>query len=131
MSVVLVKDGKTVYYRTFGVRNFYTGEPVTRETLFEACSITKIVFAFLVNKMADRGEIDLDKPLCEYLPFVAMEHDPRHRKITARHCLAHRSGFPNWASNNDDGKLDIKAHPGTKFGYSGEGFEYVTAANLV
>jgi CubicO group peptidase (beta-lactamase class C family) len=39
--------------------------------------------------------------------------------------LCHQTGFPNWAAENNDGKLDIKFTPGTGFGYSGEGFEYL------
>lgn len=125
VSIALIHDGKVVYHRVAGVRNGYTGEPVTKSTLFEAASITKIVFAFAVNRLAERGVIDLDRPLHEYLPFKEIEHDKRYLKITARHCLSHQTGFPNWAYNNDDGKIDIKFYPGIKHGYSGEGFEYL------
>jgi len=125
ISLALVHDGKLVYHKVHGVKNYYTQEPVTKDTLFEAASITKIVFAFAVNRLAERGEIDLDKPLYQYLPFEEMAHDERYKKITARMCLSHQTGFPNWAYVNDDGKLDIKFYPGIKFGYSGEGFEYL------
>jgi len=124
-SIALVKDQKLIYHRSFGLSNAYTEEPVTDNTLFEAASITKIVFAFAVNRLAERGLIDLDKPLYEYLPFEQIAHDERYKKITARHALSHQTGFPNWAFFNDDGKLDIKFYPGIKFGYSGEGFEYL------
>ena len=125
LSIALVKDRELVYHGTFGVKNALTEEPVTGDTLFEACSITKIVFAFAVNRMAERGEIDLDRPLHEYLPFEDIAHDARYKKITARHVLTHRTGFPNWRADNEDGRLDIKFEPGSDFGYSGEGFEYL------
>ncbi len=125
VSVALVKDSQLVYHRALGLKNTYSAEPVTGETLFEAASITKIVFAFAVNRMAQRGEIDLDKPLYLYLPFEDIAHDERYKKITARHVLSHQSGFPNWRWFNEDGKLDIKFYPGIKYGYSGEGFEYL------
>ena len=124
-SVVLIKDRQLVYSNVYGVSNNYTGTKVTSETLFEAASITKAVFAFAVNRLAEQGVIDLDKPLFEYLPFEAIAHDERYKKITARLVLSHQTGFPNWAWMNDDGKLDIKFYPGIKFGYSGEGFEYL------
>ncbi len=125
LSVALVDDAELVYCKTFGVKNAYTEEPVTEDTLFEAGSITKIVFAFAVNRLAERGVIDLDKPLYQYLPFEEIAHDERYKTITARHVLTHQTGFPNWARYNPDGKLDIKFLPGTQFGYSGEGFEYL------
>ncbi|MEM1089113.1 MAG: serine hydrolase domain-containing protein, partial [Pseudomonadota bacterium] len=72
-----------------------------------------------------RGVIDLDKPLYEYLPFEDIAHDKRYQKITGRMALSHQTGFPNWRWANDDGKIDIKFYPGIKYGYSGEGFEYL------
>jgi CubicO group peptidase (beta-lactamase class C family) len=124
-SVALVKGSELAYHNVFGVKNNYTQEPVTESTLFEGASITKAVFAFAVNRLAERGEIDLDKPLYEYLPFEAIAHDERYKKITGRHALSHQTGFPNWAWQNEDNKLDIKFYPGIKYGYSGEGFEYL------
>ena len=125
VSVALVKDAELVYHRTFGTQNAYSGEPVRDDTLFEAASVTKIAFAFVVNRMAERGEIDMDKPLYQYLPFEDIAHDERYKKITARYVLSHQTGFPNWRWQNDDGLLDIKFYPGIKYGYSGEGFEYL------
>ncbi|MEM9385681.1 MAG: serine hydrolase [Pseudomonadota bacterium] len=125
VSVALVKDGAVAYQRTLGLANAYTGDSVTDATLFEAASITKIVFAFAVNRMAERGDIDLDRPLHEYLPFEEIADDPRHRKITARHVLSHQTGFPNWRWSTVDGRMHINFHPGTRYGYSGEGFEYL------
>lgn len=124
-SIAVIKDGKVAYNKVFGYKNLYTKEPVTKDTLFEAASITKAVFAVAVNSLAQKGEIDLDKPLYQYLPFEAIAHDERYKKITARHVLSHQTGFPNWAWMNDDNKIDIKFYPGIKFGYSGEGFEYL------
>jgi CubicO group peptidase (beta-lactamase class C family) len=125
VSFALIKDGRLVYHKTYGVRNSMTGDKVEDQTLFEAASITKPVFAFAVERLADRGVIDLDKPLYEYLPYKDIEQDDRYKLITARHVLTHRTGFPNWRSMNPDNKLNIKFTPGTSFGYSGEGFEYL------
>ncbi len=125
LSLALVKDGKLRFHNTYGVRNAYSGAPVVEDTLFEAASITKAVFAFAVNRLAERGVIDLDKPLYQYLPFEDIAHDKRYQKITGRMALSHQTGFPNWRWNNDDGKIDIKFYPGIKYGYSGEGFEYL------
>ena len=125
VSLALVKDGKVVYHKTYGVINTMTGEKVGDNTLFEAASITKPVFAFAVQRLAEKSVIDLDKPLYLYLPYKDIENDERYKLITARHVLTHRTGFPNWRWMNQDGKLNIKFTPGTDYNYSGEGFEYL------
>jgi CubicO group peptidase (beta-lactamase class C family) len=125
VSLALISNGKVIYHRTYGVKNAYTGEPVTDSTLFEAASVTKTVFAFAVNSLAEKGVIDLDKPLYSYLPFDEIAYDDRYKLITARHVLCHQTGLPNWAYNEPDGKLRLKFTPGTGYGYSGEGFEYL------
>ena len=125
VSLALIKDGKLVYYKTYGVKNTFTKEPVDSNTLFEAASVTKPVFSFAVQRLAERGVIDLDKPLYLYLPSPDIAYDERYKLMTARHVLTHRTGFPNWRYMNPDGKLDLKFTPGTGYGYSGEGFEYL------
>ncbi len=125
LSIAVIKDGKVVYCKAFGLKNTTTTEPVTEATLFEACSLTKPVFALAVNRLAERGIVDLDKSLYEYHPesshVADVRADERLRMITARHVLAHRTGFPNWRGD----KLTIDFTPGSQFGYSGEGFEYL------
>jgi len=125
VSLALIKDGKLVYHKTYGVRNTMTQQAVDGNTLFEAASITKPVFAFAVQRLAERGVIDLNKPLYEYLPYKDIEQDERYKLITAKHVLTHRTGFPNWRWMNPDGKLNIRFTPGTAYNYSGEGFEYL------
>ena len=125
VSLALIKDGKVIYHRAYGVTNSMTGEKVNDLTLYEAASITKPVFAFAVQRLAERGVIDLDKPLYLYLPYEDIAYDDRYKLMTARHVLTHRTGFPNWRSMNEDGKLNLKFTPGTGYGYSGEGFEYL------
>ena len=121
VSLGLIENGKLTYHKTYGVKNVFTQASVEKETLFEAASITKPVFGFAVCRLADRGIIDLDQPLYTYLPFEEIAYDERYKKITARHVLSHQTGFPNWR----DGEMKIEFEPGTQFGYSGEGFEYL------
>ena len=125
VSLALIKDGKLVYHKTYGVKNTFTKEPVDSNTLFEAASVTKPVFSFAVQRLAERGVIDLDKPLYLYLPYPDIAYDDRYKLMTARHVLTHRTGVPNWRWMNADGKLDLKFTPGTSYNYSGEGFEYL------
>jgi CubicO group peptidase (beta-lactamase class C family) len=121
ISVAVIKDSKVVYHRGFGVKNTATREPVTDDTVFEAASMTKPVFAYSVLRLVDRGILKLDTPLYTYLPYEDIAHDDRYKLITARMVLTHRTGFPNWRT----GRLEIKFTPGTEVSYSGEGFVYL------
>lgn len=118
VSLAIIHNGKLSYYQTYGVKSTRDNEPVSEETLFEAASITKPVFGFVVLRLAEKGIIDLDKPLFEYLPFEALEVTPEYKLMTARHVLIHRSGLPNWG-------VPLENTPGEQYGYSGEGFEYL------
>jgi CubicO group peptidase (beta-lactamase class C family)/predicted alpha/beta superfamily hydrolase len=129
LSFALINDGQIVYHRTLGVTNVETNQRLSNETIFDAASMTKTPFAFLVMKMAEKGILDLDKPLFTYLPYPDIAQDERYKLITARMVLSHTTGFPNWRFFNKDGKLDIKFTPGTQFLYSGEGYEYL--ANVI
>jgi len=129
LSIAVINDAHVVYYRTLGVTNVDTKEKVTENTLFDAGSMSKTPFAFLVMKMVEQGTLSLDQPLYTYLPNPDIAYDERYKLITARMILCHTSGLPNWRFLNKDGKLDIKFMPGTQYLYSGEGFEYL--ANVV
>ena len=121
ISIAVIKDSRVVYHRGFGVKNAATREPATDDTVFEAASMTKPVFAYTVLRLVDRGLLELDTPLYTYLPYEDIAHDDRYKLITARMVLTHRTGFPNWRT----GKLEIKFTPGTEVSYSGEGFVYL------
>ncbi len=121
MSIALIRDGKTTWLGAFGVKDKKTGEPVRRDTVFEAASLSKPVFTYGVLKLVDQEKLDLDAPLSSYLakPYVP---DQRISKITARLVLSHRTGFPNW---RDSDSLPIYFPPGERFSYSGEGYIYL------
>ncbi|MHC5538031.1 serine hydrolase [Singulisphaera rosea] len=121
ISVAVIKDFKVIYHHGFGVKNTTTREPVTDDTVFEAASMTKPVLSYMVLRLVDRGVLDLETPLYTYLPCEDLAHDDRHKRITARMVLTHRTGLPNWRS----GKLGFKVMPGSEFTYSGEGFVYL------
>ena len=123
LSIAWVADGEVAWARGFGVRNADTDEPVDESTVFEAASLTKPVVAYAVLQMIDRGELDLDRPLAEYMPYEDIAYDDRYTRITARMVLSHTPGFPNWRPRG--GKLELRFDPGERFSYSGEGFVYL------
>ncbi|MFY9554307.1 MAG: serine hydrolase [Blastocatellia bacterium] len=124
LSIALIRDGAIAWQHGFGVMDSTTKQPVTANTVYEAASLSKPVFAYAVLKLRDAGKIDLDKPLNEYLPGnYDVGPDARLGQITARRVLVHTTGFPNWRS---DATLKIFFTPGEKFSYSGEGFVYLS-----
>lgn len=125
LSIALIHQGKLVWHKGFGVKNVQTKEPVADNTVFEAASLSKPVFAYAVLRLVDEGKIDLDVPLTKYLPGnYDVGDDARINQITARHVLSHRPGFPNWRRGSNP--LPIHFTPGERFSYSGEGFVYLS-----
>jgi CubicO group peptidase (beta-lactamase class C family) len=131
LSIAIINDDKIVYHTALGVKNNETQVKVNDSTIFDAASMSKTVFSFIAMKMVDDGLIELDKPLYTYMEYPDIAYDERYKLITARMVLSHTSGFPNWrfldqkGNYNPDGKLTIQFEPGTKFQYSGEGYEYL------
>ncbi|MEM1260425.1 MAG: serine hydrolase [Bacteroidota bacterium] len=107
------------YNAQYGVKNNFTKEPVDESTLFEVASITKPVFAFAVLRLYERGIIDLDKPLVEYLPWSEVQNQEWAKLLTARMVLSHQTGLPNW------GDMQFYHAPGTAFSYSGSAYQYL------
>lgn len=127
VSIALLRDKKIVFSRNFGVRDSRTYLPVTDETMFEACSMSKPVFAYIVLRLAEQKKIDLDLPLYNYLDEHFYGVDSIYKRITARMVLSHTSGLPNWRKGEEEreGPLPVYFKPGERFSYSGEGFYYL------
>jgi CubicO group peptidase (beta-lactamase class C family) len=126
LSIALIRDAELVWHKGFGVRNTATKSPVTDDTVFEAASLSKPVFAYAVLKLVDSGDLDLDTPFTKYLPgSYDVGDDLRLSQITARHVLSHTTGFPNWRPRGDT-TLKIHFTPGERFSYSGEGYVYLS-----
>ena len=134
LTIAVVRDGKLLWTKGFGVKSTKTNEPVTEDTIFEAASLTKPFFAYAAMKMVESGELSLDRPLCEYLPREKIEQGLGHsldlegfrgdwlRKITARMVLSHSSGLPH----GERGKpFPIFFEPGTRYRYSADGYFYL------
>lgn len=110
---------------TSGVASRSSAEPVIPQTVFQAASLSKPVVAHAALQLADKGLLDLDKPLSHIIaPLIP--GDPASAAITARHVLSHRTGLPNWRRK----ELPLRSYftPGSRFSYSGEGFVYLQAA---
>jgi CubicO group peptidase (beta-lactamase class C family) len=118
LTVAVIEEGHIAWTGAFGVRSTDTDEPVDELTMFEAASMTKPVTAYVAALMIDRGELEIDRPLAEYLRDDRFEDAERYEALTARHVMTHTTGLPNWGAV-------FEADPGERFGYSGEGFAYL------
>ena len=126
ISLTIIRDGKIFLTKSFGVQDTKTKEPVTKNTIFQAASLSKPVFTYAVLKLIEKGLINLDKPLFEYVTASYIQEifsetickNNQFKEITTRMILSHSCGFPNWRQGN----LEIRFKPGSKFSYSGEGF---------
>jgi CubicO group peptidase (beta-lactamase class C family) len=63
VSLVLIRDGAIAWRRVFGVTDASTKRPVDTETIFEAASMSKPVFAYAVLKLCEKKVLALDTPL--------------------------------------------------------------------
>jgi serine-type D-Ala-D-Ala carboxypeptidase/endopeptidase len=140
LAITVFNNNEPVYKKTFGYKRFDQKAPINNNTNFYGASLSKAVFAVFVMKLVEEGKLDLDKPLYEYLEkppyeykqltkwqdnYADLKTEPLYKKITARMCLDHTTGFPNWRWDESDQKLRVKFEPGTKYGYSGEGMVYL------
>jgi CubicO group peptidase (beta-lactamase class C family) len=127
VSIVLIKDREIAFNKDFGIKDVRTADPVNENTMFEACSMTKPVFTFLVFQLVQQNKLNLDEPLCNYLEEKFYGEDSIYKKITARMVLSHQSGLPNWRKGEEErnGPLPIYFTPGERFSYSGEGYYYL------
>ena len=125
LTIAIVQDGRLFWRRGFGVTDRKTNHPVDNDTVFEAASTSKPVFAYAVMKLCERGVMNLDAPLTNYTSERFVPNDRRLDLITARHVLSHTTGLPNWRSSEDP--LVIRFTPGTEWSYSGEAYSYLQA----
>ncbi len=139
LAVGVVRQGKVVYARGFGVSAIGEEQPVTTRSIFHMASVTKTFTATAVMQLVERGRIRLDSPVVEYLPYFRTQGDD-YRRITIRHLLHHRSGVPFVEENPfelkpvfDEGALErhvralsnrkLSFVPGERYEYSNYGYD--------
>ncbi len=138
LAIGVVKNGKLIYAKGFGVMKLGTTAPVTSRSLFHMASVTKTFVATAIMQLVEQGKIDLDAPVTRYLPYFKLADD-RYRQIKIRQMVSHTSGIPDvtdyhWDKPEyDDGALErftrsfssqkLIFNPGEKFAYSNAAYE--------
>ena len=105
---------------------------VTPATVFEAASLSKPVFAWLVMQLVDEKVIELDRPFAPTFGYARITDKAAYAQLTPRMVLTHRTGLPNWVDGGTDFHLRVapipfKHPPGTADSYSGEAFQLLQA----
>jgi CubicO group peptidase (beta-lactamase class C family) len=140
LAVSIFNNNEVVYQKAFGYENAGNKDTLEINSIFYGASLSKAVFSHLVMQLVEENKISLDTPLQNYLDrplseyefnrnwkgYSDLEGDNRYKQITARMCLSHTTGLPNWrflTKNGFDinGKLHFLFNPGERYSYSGEG----------
>ncbi len=93
IAVAIVKDGRTVVSKGYGVRKLGSSGPVDEHTLFGIASNTKAFTATALAMLVGEGKIKWDNPVTTYLPSFATYDPYVSRELTVRDLLCHRSGL--------------------------------------
>src|SRR5262249_17978895 len=93
ISLAIVRDGKVVIARGYGVRKLRDAAPVDSRTLFGIASNTKVFTATALGLLVEAGKVEWDAPVVRYLPGFQMWDPYVTRELTIRDLLVHRSGL--------------------------------------
>lgn len=91
-QVLVAKEGKVIYNKTFGHHTYEKNRPVLDDDLYDIASITKIAASTLgLMKLQEKGLISLDHALCDYIPEIV--EGTNVSELVLRDILAHQSGL--------------------------------------
>lgn len=137
-----VLDGDGQVLSAAGLRNAFTGDPATPDTLFQIGSLTKMYTATLIMQLVDEGRVHLDDPVTTYLPGLRLLGDPDLSEITVRSLVTHTSGIEGDSffdtGRGDDAvaliiprlaEIGMIHEPGARWSYCNTGF--VLAGRIV
>jgi CubicO group peptidase (beta-lactamase class C family) len=93
LCVAVVKDGKVVLSRGYGVRTLGTSEKVDAKTNFGIASNTKAFTATALGLLVEEGKLTWDARVIDYLPWFQLSDPYATRELTIRDLLVHRSGL--------------------------------------
>jgi CubicO group peptidase (beta-lactamase class C family) len=125
-SVLVAKEGKSVFNRAYGMANLEWSVPNSPATRFNIASLTKQFTAAAILLLEDRGKLKTDDLVKKFLPDAPASWD----KITIYHLLTHTAGISDNAAKYIPGtpdKLDfndqpLNFHPGERWAYSNLGY---------
>jgi len=94
VAIAVIKDGKVILSRGYGLRDTKNNLPVTPKTMFPIASITKSFTVATLATLSTEGKLDWDKPVRDSLPDFRLEDDFLTARVTTRDLVTHRTGLP-------------------------------------
>ncbi len=142
VGLAIIKDGKVVYAKGYGVRDLKSNTPVSADTLFAIGSATKSFTALGVMQQVEAGRLNLDAPVNSYLPDLKFSDPTKGKTVLLHHLLSMSSGLPTadneWTFNpsidtrqkmlETVANIPFTAAPGTTFQYCNQNFIMAGAA---
>lgn len=95
LAVAVVKDGKVLLSKGYGVRELGKPEPVNGQTLFACASTTKAMTATCMAMLVDEGKVNWNDPVVKYLPDFQLYDPYVTRELKIRDLFTHNSGVGN------------------------------------
>ena len=95
LAVAVVKDGRALFSKGYGVRELGKPDRVDEHTLFAIGSTTKAMTAALAGMLVDEKKLAWDDPVVKHLPWFQLKDPYLTREITVRDLLTHRAGLGN------------------------------------
>jgi CubicO group peptidase (beta-lactamase class C family) len=92
VAIGVLEDGAE-RHEGYGVTSVENPLEVTPDTRFQVGSITKTFTGTAICELVARGELDLDRPVREYLPGLVLADADATERVTLRHLLSHTGGW--------------------------------------
>ena len=92
VAVGVLEDGAE-RHEAYGVTSVENPLDVTPDTRFQVGSITKTFTGTAICELVARGDLDLDRPVREYLPDLVLADADATQRVTLRHLLSHTGGW--------------------------------------
>ncbi|WP_298392026.1 serine hydrolase domain-containing protein, partial [Hydrotalea sp.] len=115
LAIAIIKDGKIVVMKGFGVRNISTHEPVDENTLFMIASNSKLFTATSLSQLAYDHKLSLNDKIIKYFPDFQLYDSAVTKMVTIRDMLSHHLGtktfqgdFSFWDSKNSRHEIMYK-----------------------
>jgi len=112
VAVTIVKDGRPIVAKGYGVRRLGEPAPVDARTLFGIASNTKLFTATALGLLVEEGKIEWDAPVVRYLPGFQMWDPFVTRELTIRDLLVHRSGLAEEGRDDREQRAPLRRSGG-------------------
>src|SRR6056297_21644 len=99
-AVAIVKDGRIVYQKGFGVKEAGSADVVDEHTVFRLGSVSKGFASVLTGVFVEEGVVSWDEPVSRYLDEFRLNDPEQSERVQVKHLLSHTSGLPRHAYTN-------------------------------